>query len=109
MPFFKFRQKNNGGSFDGPEFIIIEAPDADAANEIALQHDIYFDGVEEEMDCPCCGDRWSPAWGKGDKKPTIYGNPAEEYISRWTNPAVKIVYLDGRVEFFPALSSKEDK
>ena len=32
--------------------------------ELRLAEDIglYFDGVEQGMDCSCCGDRWYRAW-----------------------------------------------
>jgi hypothetical protein len=63
-----FRQNNSGGDFVidehrgiGPN-VWIEADSVDEANEIAMGLGIYFDGVEDGEDCPCCGDRWYEAW-----------------------------------------------
>ena len=56
--FYCFRQNNSGGQFIGDVVINIEADSAEEANEIALDNGIYFDGVEEDKDCECCGDRW---------------------------------------------------
>ena len=79
MSFYYYRQNNTGGSFQGPAItVIIEAGDCDEANQIALSHDIYFDGCESGIDCSCCGDRWHPAWGAGNPEPMIYGKPVSE-------------------------------
>ncbi len=62
MPFFHFEQNNSGGGFDADEnvapIVVIEAVDADAANDRAEQLGIYFGGVNDGRDCECCGDRW---------------------------------------------------
>lgn len=61
--FFTFNQNNSGGHFheckhDGIcEYVIIEAHDAKEANARAEEIGLYFDGVETESDCECCGDR----------------------------------------------------
>jgi hypothetical protein len=59
---YLFRQNNSGGSFvrDGNvgNYVIIQAMNADHANSIALKIGIYFNGVDDEIDCACCGDRW---------------------------------------------------
>lgn len=58
--FYKFDQNNSGGEFNGPKYVIVEADDEDEAMEIAVgDGDVYFDGVDKGIDCPCCGDRWS--------------------------------------------------
>jgi hypothetical protein len=69
MPFFQFDQNNSGGGFDIDQnvapIVVIEAADADDAQDKALVLGIYFDGVNEGRDCECCGDRWySPEEGK---------------------------------------------
>ena len=52
MKLYKFRQNNSGGSFTSPAIsVYIQADNANEANDIALGHDIYFNGVEEEYDC----------------------------------------------------------
>jgi hypothetical protein len=58
---YEFRQNNSGGSFTGPaEIVFVEADSADEANNIALLNGLYFGGVRNGRDCPCCGDRWYP-------------------------------------------------
>lgn len=60
MKFFKFRQNNSGGSFEGFFSIFIEADSEKEAIEIAEKDtQIYFDGCSRNIDCNCCGDRWS--------------------------------------------------
>jgi hypothetical protein len=62
MRFYEFLQNNSGGSFQTDEQlthrVIIEAKDEKAACSIAENMGVYFNGVEEGSDCPCCGDRW---------------------------------------------------
>jgi hypothetical protein len=73
---YEFHQNNSGGSFyiDGYKGIgpnvWIEADSEEAANDIAEGIGIYFDGVEKERDCSCCGDRWYPA-SHGQEAPII--------------------------------------
>lgn len=102
--FWEFPQNNSGGCFDGdPErgigcVVIVEAHDAAEANARAEMIGLYFNGCNEGMDCPCCGDRWSEAWGDGDEVPSHYRSPVTpENGPGWELPAF-IHYLDGRVE-----------
>lgn len=75
MAWFTFRQNNSGGRFIGATEVIIEADNAEEANEIAQANGIYFNGCENGQDCNCCGDRWSPVSDyDATKKPSIYGN-----------------------------------
>jgi hypothetical protein len=66
MKFYEFRQNNSGGSFNVDNnvahMVLIEANDYGEAITIAESLGIYFDGVEDGMDCECCGDRWSRPW-----------------------------------------------
>lgn len=78
--FYTFWQNNSGGSFCENKrtgiatFVIIEARDADHANERAEKIGLYFDGVNSGVDCPCCGDRWDKVGERdGTEQPTIYG------------------------------------
>lgn len=65
MKMYKFDQNNTGGSFryninNGTD-VIVFAKDSDHANSIVedlSEGFVYFDGVEKEEDCGCCGDRW---------------------------------------------------
>jgi hypothetical protein len=106
--FFHFNQNNSGGSFveDNEAGIttdvIIEAFDAAEANEKAEQIGIYFDGCEKEIDCPCCGDRWYPAYDEGDVEPMMHGRSLYKYgIDNFTGffeYKVFIHYLNGRID-----------
>lgn len=62
MAFFQFQQSNPGGYYEFDEkicrVIVIEADSYDEAVEKALDMGVYFNGVEEGLDCPCCNDRW---------------------------------------------------
>jgi len=82
--FYDFRQNNSGGSFKVTDsvghYVIIEADNAQEANEKAEQVGIYFDGCSTGKDCNCCGDRWYPQWDSdGSEEPSIYGENIEEY------------------------------
>ena len=63
MPkFFEVTQNNSGGSFDVDDKVchrlFIEADSDQEADRIAEDLGVYWNGVEEGHDCPCCGDRW---------------------------------------------------
>jgi hypothetical protein len=62
MKFYEFTQNNSGGSFVTSENLayrlIIEAKSAEEANSIAEDLGCYFNGVDNGIDCRCCGDRW---------------------------------------------------
>lgn len=97
--FYTYRQSNSGGSFDIDDevdrYVIIEANDAEDANDIATDKGIYFDGCVNDMDCSCCGDRWYRAsWSDSTELPEICSEPASN------SKGVIIYYLDGRVERF---------
>lgn len=78
MAWYEYNQNNSGGSFVEDDsvgkFVLIEAESAEKANSRAESVGIYFDGCDKDYDCPCCGDRWYPAWrDEGAEKPSIYG------------------------------------
>ena len=91
MAWFEFSQNNSGGSFTiRPEYGIgpvvwIEANDAEDACERAQNIGIYFNGVEDGMDCECCGDRWHRPWDSGEEYPAV--------DSRWDFGWHKEVYF----------------
>ena len=76
--FYIYDQNNSGGGFDRDDdvacTVIIEADSAEEADARAEDVGIYFDGTDDDgPDCPCCGDRWSRAWGDGKDTPQIHG------------------------------------
>lgn len=83
--FFTFIQNNNGGIFHDNDrvahFVIIEAKDHNEANTIAKDVvGIYFDGMMNDIDCPCCGDRWYRVdHFDGKDEPMVYGEKLTEY------------------------------
>lgn len=108
MKFFHYSQNNSGGVFDFSEnqaimaHVIIEATDASDADTRAIQIGLYFDGCDDGLDCTCCGDRWSRAYGEGYDKPTVYDYPASDYHGpQWMADGKEIVvhYADRRVEW----------
>jgi hypothetical protein len=82
MNYYMWRQKNTGGSFitddDVSRFVVIEAEGYDQAEEKALNLDIYYNGVDSERDCACCGDRWY----EGDLVELKDGDTIENYLQR---------------------------
>jgi len=108
--FYTYDQNNSGGSFTLDKEnglthkVIIEAEDYDSADKKAESIGIYFNGVSDYIDCPCCGDRWSIA--EEYEKPTIYSKTPYEYVNdedgfRWMEKGfeVAIHYLDGKIEW----------
>lgn len=105
--FFDFRQNNSGGGFDIDTergisvHVIVEARDADEANDRAERIGLYFDGAG---DCSCCGNRWSAAWsGDGDEVPSVYGTPVQDATFepfKWagTDPEAYVHFADGTVQ-----------
>lgn len=109
MAFFDYRQNNSGGGFEIDEdkgisiHVIIEAESAEEADGKAEAIGLYFDGLG---DCPCCGDRWSSAWGPGDKVPSVYGDPVSDYVFevdygiKWnkSGPEAFVHFADGLIQ-----------
>jgi hypothetical protein len=109
--FFDFRQNNSGGWFridpdDGISVhVIIEADNAEQANDKAERLGIYFDGCATGNDCPCCGSRWySVDDSDGNEVPCVYDTPVHggELImsSGWAgaSPEGFVHYMDGTME-----------
>jgi hypothetical protein len=95
--FYSFDQNNSGGSYDVDEeqgidcHVFIQAFDAEHANSRACDIGIYFNGVEENKDCECCGDRWHPC-----SESDGYTNPNDGYISS----DYTVHHLDGSIVQF---------
>lgn len=110
MKFYHYRQNNSGGSFVVTESlttnVIIEAENAHMADAKLEWLGGYFNGCDNDRDCPCCGDRWYPAYdNEGADEPRIYGSMTiDEYMNQklghWSDPDVIVHYSDGRVEKF---------
>ena len=106
--FYTFDQNTSSGIFvtDSQrgiaEFVIIEAPYKQNAIHIAHRIGLYFNGVGDGIDCPCCGDRWNSDPQAYDV-PSIYGGDVSqgvyydmyEYITY--RPAAYIHYLAGTI------------
>ena len=101
--FYTYRQNNSGGNFivnsDVTVTVIVEATDTEHADRRAEEFGIYFNGVNDDIDCECCGDRWSSAW-EGTETPEVYGQPVESYEARFqftgsNEPSIYVYYLDG--------------
>jgi hypothetical protein len=96
--FYRFHQNNSGGSWienDNVSMTVhIEANSASEANDIAKTKGIYFDGVSDDIDCGCCGDRWYPA-DEIDGHDKVY---TSEYDDMWVRSGDVYAYvymLDG--------------
>lgn len=106
--FYTFIQNNSGGEFDIDDsvttYVIVEADSADEANDKAESIGIYFDGVDEDRDCPCCGDRWDRAYDDdATLEPAIYSSSPEESNKGWVDkgkPYCHVYYKDGSVKSY---------
>lgn len=101
--FYTFYQNNSGGYFvrndNVCEIVIIEAENAEQANEIASNIGIYFNGTIFGFDCSCCGDRWTPVEDfEGKNEPSVYGESVYEYEGSIFKKEAIIYYLDGKKE-----------
>ena len=92
--FYTYNQNNSGGSFIVDDkvthYIIVEADNAKESNTLAEDIGIYFNGCDDDIDCPCCGDRWCPAYD-GKEEPLVYGMspeklPNDEWLLMWNKP-----------------------
>lgn len=102
--FFHYSQNNSGGSFrldlerGVTHHVVVEAFDATHANARAEAIGLYFDG---RGDCPCCGNRWSEAWGDdGNEQPMVYDEPVSQFDGHCWMPEgqeIAVHYLDGRI------------
>lgn len=107
--FFTYNQNNSGGVFDINkekgigEYVIVEAMNSNDADARAESIGLYFNGVEDGMDCDCCGDRWHSQYDEGSEEPLIYGQSPEDYKNgdNWSkNKTIAVHYLDGSVKCY---------
>ena len=103
MKFYTFPQNNAGGEWDKilGYTVIIEAETPEKANEKAEEIGIYFDGVDNDIDCECCGDRWCRVEDEYDEidpeKLKDFVEEIKAYQKNWELSST-IYYADGRVE-----------
>jgi len=104
--FYTFRQNNSGGEYDindkVNEIVIVEADSAAEANLKAEWIGLYFDGVDNDLDCECCGDRWDAICeeSEGFDVPTYYDRPITKVGSKQTGKTdVVIYYKDGSRQY----------
>lgn len=90
--FYTFNQNNSGGGFDyDPELgithhVIVEGDNLQDILDTAEKIGIYFNGVDKEIDCECCGDRWYEPFDSDLKpNPLIYGEDPNEYVKNNSN------------------------
>lgn len=109
MRWYEYTQNNSGGGFEVTENLahrlFIEAEGGEEADLKAQRLGVYFDGCDEGVDCPCCGDRWYH--GQEVKYPLDYGdglvfNSVESHAQfladryGWTSPDAYIHYANGK-------------
>lgn len=89
LKWFQFRQNNSGGSFHRNENlsveVFIQAHNKREAISIGEDLGMYFNGVEDGMDCPCCGDRWSEWCSEVDESEFTVGD--EVRVHRYVIPS----------------------
>lgn len=98
MKFFEYIQNNSGGAYKVPALrVYIEAASAPEADERAAARGIYFDGVKNERDCKCCGDRWVRARHGTDSAPESWPSPLDVVWDAWAKAykvPIEIVVFD---------------
>ena len=99
--FYEFTQNNSGGHFIVNDKlchrIIIESDTEEKAEDKAFDLGVYYNGVENGMDCPCCGDRWySPS---KITFPYLYGKFTEEGAQK-VKETIDVEIVDAKKAFF---------
>lgn len=118
VSWFEFSQNNSGGRFHVDDKVchrlFIEADNEAEAIQKAESLGVYFDGVAEGLDCPCCGDRWhSPVEVKFPYqfkdylygKDKVFETPREyaQYLTDnygCTDPDARLFYKSGTIVSF---------
>jgi hypothetical protein len=103
---YTYIQNNSGGSFIVNDhighYVLIEADSTYAANRIAEDIGIYFDGCDSGRDCDCCGDRWTSQLDMEsvEEQPKIWEESAYTYRPTiWDKRSVIYLYhKNGRRE-----------
>lgn len=99
MMWWHFRQSNPGGVFHLDnnlcENLFIEASTEEEAIAKAQAMGVYFNGVSEGLDCPCCNDRWDYP----DKITEPVEQFAQQLVQRQSfhSPGARIFYSNGLI------------
>lgn len=101
MNFYEYRQNNSGGSFDMDlgKKVYIQATSPEKANSIAENNGIYFDGVYNDIDCSCCGDRWYEADNHDIKDVETVSASIKRALSGFIEK-IAIIFNDGEIVTF---------
>lgn len=82
MNYYMWRQNNTGGSFvtddNVSRYVVIQAESYEEAEQKAFAFGVYYNGVDDDRDCACCGDRWY----EGDLVEVDDGESIEDYLQR---------------------------
>lgn len=129
MPFYMWEQNNSGGSFRVDDKLthrlVIEADTYREAEYKAFDMGVYYNGVEDDRDCSCCGDRWYEGrevklpidfseniYGEGKDGLKVVGRKEntlttlDEYLQYltnrwgWETPDARVFYKNGSVKEF---------
>lgn len=110
--FYTYSQNNSGGVFHinnvVGHYVIIEAEAPEGADKKAEEIGIYFNGCDDERDCPCCGDRWYKQWDSGEDVPMIYGDTIDKYVPNMGDEHIHIYYADGKHEHVVVNKKKKE-
>ena len=103
LKWFEFNQNNSGGWFvvdkNLCERLYIQAESQAESIAIAETLGVYFNGVENEIDCGCCGDRWyTPIENKEQERIEEIAQDWAIRYGSWTTPACRFFYADGSVK-----------
>lgn len=114
MRFYEWTQNNTYGHFEVDENIshrvVIEADSYEQAEDKAFDFGIYYNGVEDQMDCDCCGDRWYDGRELTDR--SLDGKTIDEYLQDladqygWEDPDIIVHYADGTKKTFTGRKHK---
>lgn len=105
MKYYSFSQNNSGGSFTIDKErgltveVVVEANSPEEANDRFEEIGGYFDGVDDDRDCDCCGDRWyrTEEWKASDTIPEV-----KNKSYKWANEGEEICvhYADGTRKWY---------
>jgi hypothetical protein len=124
LNWYAFTQNNSGGVFDVDDKVcgkvFIEAEDIDDACTKAQELGIYFDGVELDLDCSCCGDRWYVPYEALNFPEKNYAGGedfvdvisyAQSTVNQYspTTPGARIYYDNGEIKEICKTTKSENK
>lgn len=100
MSIYLFFQTNSGGRFIPPAIcVFVEAEDVHEATMLAQDSGVYFHGVNDGVDCDCCGDRWHEVGEPLDLSEYPQNDPVtyyKEMYEMWADELVPAVLVIGK-------------